>query len=135
MQAGQKWSELDQMTRAELEQDCDFLGLIIMQVINLRQALEFLFIRQLLKILKKNHHACTQSFQLILKQVLRLSSCLIIRLCLEGGRQSKLEMDNQTIIHPQNLLKKETFGAIAELHQVIRQSGSTDIYGAHKIKH
>jgi len=31
LKAGQKWSELDQMTRAELEQDCDFLGLIIMQ--------------------------------------------------------------------------------------------------------
>ena len=51
MQAGQKWSELDQMTRAELEQDCDFLGLIIMQVINFRQALEFP-IKQLLNILK-----------------------------------------------------------------------------------
>ena len=65
LQAGQKWSELDQMTRAELEQDCDFLGLIIMQVINFRQALEFLT-RQFF------YHACTQSFQFILTHVLRL---------------------------------------------------------------
>ena len=39
------------MTRAELEQDCDFLGLIIMQVINFRQALE-LPIREVLKMLQ-----------------------------------------------------------------------------------
>ena len=50
------------MTRAELEQDCDFLGLIIMQVLTL---------------------------------ILTLMTNLF-----------------------QNLLKKETFGAIAELHQV-----------------
>lgn len=31
LQPGQKWSELDAMTRTELEQDCEFLGLIIMQ--------------------------------------------------------------------------------------------------------
>ena len=51
------------MTRAELEQDCDFLGLIIMQVL-----------------------------------------ALIVTLMLTNLFQ--------------NLLKKETFGAIAELHQV-----------------
>ena len=53
------------MTRTELEQDCDFLGLIIMQV--------------------------------------------------------KLMQEMMTTTTPnlsQNLLKKETFGAIAELHQV-----------------
>ena len=53
------------MTRAELEQDCDFLGLIIMQV-----------------------------------------------------KLMKGMMTTKTPNLSQNLLKKETFGAIAELHQV-----------------
>jgi magnesium-transporting ATPase (P-type) len=61
-QPGQKWSELDDLTRSELEQDCEFLGLIIMQV---------------------RHIA--------------IISCHLRPI--------------------QNLLKKETFGAIAELHQ------------------